>query len=94
LKPQENWVTPFKNLELLGGELTPILNNDEDMLEIRWRDGMWIDVGYIASTKTYYITTVSDDSAEAWNNPLSIIKVKDREELVSILQKEIIRCRS
>ena len=89
----EDWVIPFSSLDLCGGTLMSILNDDEDMLEIRWPDGMWIDVGYIENESTYYITTVADDTLEGWNNPLSVLKTRNREDLANILQQEIFRCR-
>lgn len=89
----ENWERPFLSLDLCGGTLISILNDDEDMLEIRWSDGMWIDVGYIENESTYYITTVSDDTLESWNDPLSVLKATNRKDLINILQQEIFRCR-
>ena len=89
-----DWLIPFSAIDLCGGTLVPIVNDDEDMLEIRWTDGMWIDVGFIKDEETYYITTVADDTLESWNNPLSVIAITIREELPSALQKEIYRCRS
>ena len=90
---QKDWVIPFLSLDLCAGTLVPILNDGEDMLEIRWSDGMWIDVGYLKNEGAYYITTVSDDTLEGWNNPLSVRKTTNREDLVIILQQEIFRCR-
>ena len=87
----EDWVTPFLSLDMYGGTLVPISNNDEDMLEIRWSDGMWIDVGYVKNEGAYYITTVSDSTVESWNNPLSVLKATNREDLVNALQQEIFR---
>ena len=92
--PYEDWLLPFLSIDLCGGTLVPIVNDDEDMLEIRWSDGMWIDVGFIEKESTYYITTVADDTLEGWNNPLSVIAIIDREELPTVLQTEIYRCRS
>ena len=89
-----DWLIPFLAIDLCGGTLVPIVNDDEDMLEIRWTDGMWIDVGFIKDEETYYITTVADDTLESWNNPLSVVVITIREELPSALQKEIYRCRS
>ena len=89
----EDWVIPFLALDLCGGTLMSILNDTEDMLEIRWSDGMWIDVGYIENESTYYITTVSSNTLESWNNPLSVLKTTNRDDLANILQQEIYRCR-
>ena len=89
----DGWVKPFLTLDLCGGSLVSILNNDEDMLEIRWSDGMWIDVGFIEEEKTYYITTVANDTLESWNNPMSVLKTSNRMDLVNMIQQEIFRCR-
>ena len=89
----DGWVKPFLTLDLCGGSLVSILNNDEDMLEIRWSDGMWIDVGFIEEEKPYYITTVANDTLESWNNPLSVLKTSNRMDLVNMIQQEIFRCR-
>ena len=88
-----DWLIPFLALDLCGGTLVPIVNDDEDMLEIRWTNGMWIDVGFIKDEETYYITTVADDTLESWNNPLSVLKTQHRTELIEIIQHEIFRCR-
>ena len=89
----DGWVKPFLTLDLCGGTLVSILNDDEDMLEIHWYDGMWIDVGFIEEEKTYYITTVANDTLESWNNPLSVLKTSNRMDLVNMIQQEIFRCR-
>ncbi|MBR3593239.1 MAG: hypothetical protein IKL44_01055 [Clostridia bacterium] len=89
----DGWVKPFLTLDLCGGTLISILNDDEDMLEIRWSNGMWIDVGFIEEEKTYYITTVANDTLESWNNPLSVLKTSNRMDLVNMIQQEIFRCR-
>ena len=89
----DGWVKPFLTLDLCGGTLVSILNDDEDMFEIRWSDGMWIDVGFIEEEKTYYITTVANDTLESWNNPLSVLKTSNRMDLVNMIQQEIFRCR-
>ena len=89
----DDWIAPFLAMDLCDGALVPIVNDDEDMLEIRWDDGMWIDVGFIRDEETYYITTVADDTLESWNNPLSVLKTQNRTELIEIIQHEIFRCR-
>lgn len=47
MQKYDNWINPFKSLNLLSGTLIPIVNDDEDMLKIIWDDGMQIDIGYI-----------------------------------------------
>lgn len=58
----DDWFAPFLAMNLCGEALVPIVNDDEDMLEVRWDDGMWIDIGFIRDEETYYITTVADDT--------------------------------
>lgn len=87
------WFSPFLSLDLCGGELVTIENDGEDMLEIRWPDGMWVDVGYFKYESTYCITTVPDDTIEGWNHPLSVVETTDRQALAKLLQEEIFRCR-
>ena len=88
-----DWYAPFLSLNLCNGVLTPMQNDGQDMLEIHWQDGMWIDVGYIEKENTYYITTVADDAPESWNHPLSEIAVNNKSDLLKTLQDEILRCR-
>ena len=49
------WFDTYEALDFLGGKLTYILDDDEDMMEIRYDDGMLIDVGYIHHDKLYFI---------------------------------------
>lgn len=94
-KPQyPDWAESFSKIDIFGGEFTFIENNGQDMFEIIWPDGMIMDVGYIEEDKTYYITTVTEDSSWAWNNPLSEAAITNRRELIPTLQKEIKKCRS
>ena len=44
------WQKEFKPLELRGGHISYICNDDEDMIEITYPDGMLIDVGKAMST--------------------------------------------
>lgn len=86
-----SWYQEYEDLDLCGGELTAILDDDEDMLEINYPDGSMIDVGYIAKNKMYYITAVKDDSGEAWNEPREIIEVSEKSMLAYELQSIIYR---
>ena len=94
MKRYDSWVTPFLSLDLHGGTLVPISNDDEDMLEIKWPDGMWIDVGFIKDENAYYITAVAGDTLESWNHPISVAKITERHELAAAIQAEIFRCRA
>ena len=90
---QPYWDEIYKNLDLAQGKLHSILDDDQDMLLITYEDGMQIDVGYIAEDKTYYITIVSSDTNEAWNNPLGEFAIKDKAKLPGELQKIILKFR-
>ena len=65
----KNWQDEYKNLDLSDGKILFILDDDEDMIEICYKDGMLIDVGYISRLNSYFITVVSNDTAEDWENP-------------------------
>lgn len=91
---QPYWDEIYKNLDLAQGKLKTICDDDQDMLLITYEDGMQIDVGYIAEDKTYYITIVSSDTNEAWNNPLGEFAIKDKAKLPGELQKIILKFRN
>lgn len=91
---EPRWDEIYKNLDLAQGKLKTICDDDQDMLLITYEDGMQIDVGYIAEDKTYYITVVSSDTNEAWNNPLGEFAIKDKAKLPGELQKIILKFRN
>lgn len=91
---QPYWYEIYKNLDLAQGKLKTICDDDQDMLLITYEDGMQIDAGYIAEDKTYYITVVSSDTNEAWNNPLGEFAIKDKAKLPGELQKIILKFRN
>lgn len=91
---QPCWDDVYKRLDLVRGKLQSVCDDDEDMLLITYEDGMQIDVGYIEEDKTYYITVVSDDTMESWNNPLGVFTTKDKSNLAYELQKAIYNFRS
>ena len=51
----KNWFEAYQNLDLLNGKIRFILEDDEDMIEILYKDGLLIDVGYIAKLSSYFI---------------------------------------
>lgn len=63
----------YNDIDFKGGEVTYIEPLGEDMLEVRYKDGYMIDVGYIERKKTYHVTVVKDDD---WTNPLKEYKAK------------------
>ena len=60
----KKWSDDYKNLNLLDGEISFISEDDEDMIHIRYSDGMLIHIGYIDRLNSYFITVVSSDTAE------------------------------
>ena len=87
------WYDNYKNLDLLGGKIEFILEDDQDMIEIHYKDGMLIDVGYIEKMKAYYITVVSTDDEDGWKHPLSEIEIKNKNQLFNIIQQTVYKFR-
>ena len=87
------WYDDYKNLDLSGGKILFILEDDEDMIEIHYKDGMLIDIGYIERIHSYFITVVSSDTVEGWKSPLEEIKVEDKTVLADKIQETIYKYR-
>ena len=85
----KSWEDDYKNLNLMSGKISFILEDDEDMIEIRYEDGMLIDVGYIERMHSYLITVVSNDTDEGWENPLEEINIENKAELFDKIQETI-----
>ncbi|MBQ8783752.1 MAG: hypothetical protein IJZ57_08280 [Clostridia bacterium] len=91
----KEWYDVYKNLDLLSGEIEFILEDDQDMIEIHYNDGMSIDVGYIEDLQSYYITVVSTDDEKGWEKPLEEIEVKSKDKLYEKIQETIYKyCKS
>ncbi len=91
----KEWYDDYKNLDLLQGKIKFMLEDDQDMIEIHYNDGMLIDVGYIKeSPSTYYITVVSTDDIKGWSTPLEEIKVEIKDELIEKIQETIYKYRN
>lgn len=88
------WFDTYEALDFLGGKPTYILDDDEDMMEIRYDDGMLIDVGYIHHDKLYYITVVKSDTPKNWESPLAVIEVRDKRCLPPNIQEAIFQYRN
>ena len=89
----KKWSDDYKNLNLLDGEISFISEDDEDMIHIRYSDGMLIHIGYIDRLNSYFITVVSSDTAEGWKNPLEEIKIENKVELFDKIQETISKYR-
>ncbi len=87
------WYEDYKKLNVLNGEIKFILQDDEDMIEIRYKDGMLIDVGYIQKDNSYYITIVLTDDEKGWNKSLDVIEIKNKKHLFDKIQETIYKYR-
>ena len=85
----KSWQDDYKNLNLMSGKISFILEDDEDMIDIHYKDGMLITVGYIERMHSYFITVVSNDTAEGWENPLEEINIENKAELFDKIQETI-----
>ena len=87
------WCDDYSKLDIVDGKIKFILEDDEDMIEIRYMDGMLIDVGYIEETRAYYITVVVSNDINGWENPLEECEVKNKVDLISKIQETIYKYR-
>lgn len=86
------WWSIYANLDLGGGSLIVISDDSEDMLEVKYLNGMLIDVGYIEGENNkffYEITVIRDDTVESWNDPITQVKIQDKNMLAEKLQSVI-----
>ena len=88
-----NWIEEYSYLDLKNGEIEFICDDDQDMIEIRYDDGMLIDVGYVEDDRKYYITVVKSNDENGWQNPLEIVEVDLKEVLSAEIQKIVIKYR-
>lgn len=88
-----NWIEEYSNLDLKNGEIKFICDDDQDMIEIRYDDGMLIDVGYVEEDRKYYITVVKSDDKNGWQNPLEIVEVSSKEVLPVKIQNTVMKYR-
>ena len=93
IKSISGWWDDYQGLNLCGGKINFILDDDEDMLEITYDDGMLIDVGKPMSENYYCITVVSSDDETGWNNPISEMIVLDKKDLIEKLQESVLKYR-
>ena len=85
----DQWFNAYTSLDLCGGKLKTISDDDEDMLTITYPNGLVIDVGYISEENSYYITVVKDNSSNGWNSPIMQINVLKKSSLLDALQNTI-----
>ena len=89
----KDWREPFRTLELLGGEILFLTEDGEDMLEIRYPDGMVIDVSYIEHWHAYSVAVFPEDTKEGWQHPLEELTVDEKAELPTRIQETVYRHR-
>ena len=85
----KKWHDDYKKLDLLGGKISFILEDDEDMIEITYHDGMLIDVGKSLSTGLYHVTVVSSNDVIGWQHPLYELSITARADLFAGIQNAI-----
>ena len=87
------WWERYRELNLCNGEILFIADDEEDMIEITYADGMLIDVGKPMATNQYCITVVSSNDALGWKNPIQEITVANKEDLFQKMQETIFKFR-
>lgn len=85
------WWKKYESLDLLGGTISFIGDDLEDMIEISYPDGMFIDAGKYGND--YCITVLPSNDTVGWNSPLAEIIVSDKNDLPYIIQKTIVSYR-
>lgn len=86
------WWKKYESFELLGGNIFYIGDDLEDMIEISYPDGMFIDVGKFGDV--YCITVLPSNDTEGWNSPLAEIIVDSKDTLFDNIQKAITHYRN
>ena len=89
-----NWTDTYQSLDLKSGKIEFICEDDQDMIEICYDDGMLIDVGYIEDYKKYFITVVESHDVNGWEKPLAVREIDFKEKLFSEIQKTIFEFRN
>ena len=90
---ETKWWDEYQGLTLCNGKIRFILEDDEDMIEITYDDGMLIDVGRPTSTNYYCITVVASNDKTGWEKPISEIMVTDKHDLFRKIQETILKFR-
>ena len=86
------WDKEFDDIDFYGGEAFFIMDDSQNMIEIRYHGGMFIDVG-LDSDNIYNITVLGSNDSEGLNSPLCVVKISEREKLHDKLQEIIWRFR-
>lgn len=86
------WWNEYQSLDLCNGNINFISDDDEDMIEIAYDDGMFIDVGKY-DNGCYYVTVVATNDESGWANPICRIAVSDKKDLIEKIQETIFKFR-
>lgn len=86
------WWREFDDIDLRDGNINFIENDGQDMIDISYSDGMFIDVG-MDNSNIYNITVVASNDEAGWKNPLCVKSFAGREKLHDQLQDIIERFR-
>ena len=87
------WYSDYQCLNLCNGDINFIMEDNEDMIEITYKDGMLIDIGKPELFDYYCITVVSSNDDIGWSNPIEEIIVEDKQDLVRNIQEIILKYR-
>ena len=86
------WWSVYADLDLCGGKLITISDDDQDMLEVKYQNGAMIDVGYVELENNdfvYEITATKDDTVESWNAFIIRVEIHEKNLLANNLQNVI-----
>ena len=83
------WQDAYRDLDLMGGRITFLLEDGEDMIDIRYEDGMVIDAGYLEHWRCYCVTVLAGDTLQDWQKPIEEATVEQRADLAAVLQEMI-----
>ena len=89
----DDWWKAYSGLNLRGGKIEFISDDDEDMITIHYEDGMLIDVGRYDVDHRYCITVVSSDDEHGWGAPLAVSCSDDKRDLPAKIQEAIFKFR-
>jgi len=93
MKTIPGWWDDYQSLNLCNGKIEFISDDDEDMIDILYDDGMLISIGKPMATNCYCITVVSSDDEIGWQQPVSEISVTNKQDLVGKIQETILKFR-
>ena len=88
----DQWWNEYDDIDFMGGDASFIMNDEEDMIEILYHDGMLIDVG-LDKDNIYNITVLGSNDKKGLDDPLCVVSFSERDMLHDKLQEIIQRFR-